>query len=61
MSAQKIGRVTAGKTKRSFEVSWDSYSKEVFVHYGGRTSIGKAYSASEAMNKAEAWLYNKYE
>jgi hypothetical protein len=59
MSAQKIGRVKSGKTKRSFEVSWNSHSKEVFDHYGGWICIGKAYSASEAMNRAEAWLYDK--
>lgn len=58
MSAQIIGSVKSGSGK-SYEVKWDSLSKEVYVAWGGWTSVGKAYSASEAMNKAEAYLYNK--
>jgi hypothetical protein len=58
MSAQIIGSVKSGSGK-SYEVKWDSLSKEVYVSYGGWASVGKAYSASEAMNKAEAFLYNK--
>lgn len=58
MSAQIIGRVKSGSLK-SYEVKWDSMSKDVYVSYGGWTSVGKAHSSSEAMNKAEAWLYNK--
>jgi len=58
MSAQIIGRVKSGSGK-SYEVKWDSASKEAYVSYAGWTSLGKAYSASEAMNKAEAFLYNK--
>jgi len=58
MAATVIGRVNSGKGK-SYEVKWDSYSHEVYVSYSGWTLVGKASSASEAMNKAEAWLYNK--
>lgn len=58
MAAQVLGRVKSGSGK-SYEVKWDSLSKEVYVSYAGWTYVGKASSAGEAMNKAEAWLYNK--
>ena len=59
MSAQIIGRVKSGRTKNSYEVKWDPSNHDVYVSWGGWTDVGKAYSASEAMNKAEAWLYDK--
>jgi len=63
MSSQKLGTVKSGKTRRSFEIKWNPSSHEVYVAYGGWTYtwtyVGKAYSATEAMNRAEAWLYNK--
>jgi hypothetical protein len=59
MSAQVIGRVTSGRSKRSVEVKWDPADKEVYVAYAGWSRVGKAGSAGEAMNKAEAWLYDK--
>lgn len=59
MSATSIGKVRAGKSGKSFEVKWSASSKEVYVVYGVATQIGKASSASEAMTKAEAWLYDK--
>ncbi len=58
MAATVIGRVKSGKGK-SYEVKWDQYSKDVYVSYAGWSKVGKASSANEAMNKAEAWLYNK--
>lgn len=58
MSATIIGRVSSGKG-RSYDVKWDSASKDVYVSYAGWANVGKAYSASEAMKKAEAYLYNK--
>jgi len=58
MSAQIIGTVKSGRGK-SYEVKWDSISKDVYVSYAGWTDVGKAYSAGEAMRKAEAFLYNK--
>ncbi|MDP2366416.1 MAG: hypothetical protein Q8M94_21900 [Ignavibacteria bacterium] len=58
MSAQIVGSVKSGGGK-SYDVKWDSLSKEVYVSWGGRASVGKAYSASEAMNKNEVYLYNK--
>ena len=53
-----IGRVKSGKGKL-VEVWWDSASKDIYVAYAGKTHIGKAESAGDAMRKAEAWLYNK--
>lgn len=58
MAATVIGRVKSGKGK-SYEVKWDQFSRDVYVSWGGWSHVGKASSANEAMNKAEAWLYNK--
>lgn len=58
MSATVIGRVKS-KSGKSYEVKWDSASRDVYVAYAGWTSCGKASSAGEAMNKAEAYLYDK--
>ena len=58
MAAQVIGRVTSGSGK-SYEVKWDSVSKDVYVSYAGWTGCGKAQSAGDAMSKAEAYVYNK--
>jgi hypothetical protein len=58
MAAKIIGRVKSGSGK-SYEVKWDQSDKDVYVTWGGTTRVGKAYSANEAMTKAEAWLYNK--
>lgn len=59
MALQKIGRVTSGKTRKSYEVFWNPADRNAYVGWGGRTNVGKASSASEAMNKAEAFLYDK--
>ena len=60
MSAIVIGRVKGGSSGKSFEVKWDQGDRNVYVVIGGGTTkIGQASSASEAMTKAEAWLYNK--
>jgi hypothetical protein len=59
MSATVIGRVKSGKTRRDIEVKWDSSSRVVYVGYAGTSRVGEASSAAEAMNKAEAWLYDK--
>lgn len=58
MATTVIGRVKSGKGK-SYEVKWDQSGKVVYVNNYGWTNVGKASSASEAMTKAEAWLYNK--
>jgi hypothetical protein len=58
MSAIVIGTVKSGNGK-TYEVKWDQMSKDVYVSWGGWAHVGKASSASEAMNKAEAWLYDK--
>ncbi len=58
MSATVIGRVKSPSGK-SYEVKWDMASKDAYVSYAGWTHVGKAYSASEAMAKAEAYVYNK--
>lgn len=59
MSAQIIGSVKSGKNRKEYEVKWDSYDHIVYVSYAGWTKAGKASSATEAMNVAEAWLYDK--
>jgi len=58
MAAIDIGKVKSGSGK-TYEVKWDQLSKDIYVSYGGWAHVGKASSANEAMNKAEAWLYNK--
>ena len=58
MSTTVIGRVKAG-SRKEYEVKWDQGDKNVYVSYAGWSKVGKAYSAQEAMNKAEAFLYNK--
>ena len=58
MSATVIGSVKSGSGK-TYEVKWDQLSKDVYVSYAGWAHVGKTSSANEAMNKAEAWLYDK--
>jgi hypothetical protein len=58
MSATVIGRVKAGSGKE-YEVKWDAAGKDIYVSWAGWAHVGKAASAGEAMQKAEAWLYNK--
>jgi hypothetical protein len=58
MSAIVIGSVRSSSGE-TYQVKWDQMSKDVYVSWGGWANIGKASSANEAMNKAEAWLYNK--
>jgi len=45
--------------KETNRVHWDTHSREVYVDYAGRSYVGHASDAKEAMTKAEAWLYNK--
>ena len=58
MAAEIIGRVKSGKGK-SYEVKWDTVSRDVYVSYAGWTHCGKASSAGEAMRKGEAYVYNE--
>jgi hypothetical protein len=58
MGAPTIGHVKSGKGS-TYKVAWDEHSHEVYVDWAGWTYVGKAYSAREAMTKAEAWLYDK--
>ena len=58
MASTIIGKVKSGGGK-SYEVKWDQSNKDVYVSYAGWSYVGKASSANEAMNKAEAYLYNK--
>jgi hypothetical protein len=58
MSSSVIGRVKSGSGK-SYEVKWDPSSKDVYVSYAGWAHAGKVSTASEAMNKAEAFVCNK--
>jgi hypothetical protein len=55
MSVVSLGYVKS-PSGRSFEVKWDASSHELYV---GGHRVGKAYSPTEAMQKAEAWVYNK--
>ena len=57
MAATVIGRVKSG-TGKNYEVKWDQSNKDVYVSYTGWSHVGKASSANEAMDKAEAYLYN---
>lgn len=59
MAAVVIGRVKAGKSSKTYEVKWDASSRDAYVAWAGWTNVGKANSASEAMTKAEAFLYDK--
>ena len=58
MSATIIGRAKSGSGK-SHEAKWNQSSRDIYVSYAGWNYVGKASTANEAMNKAEAWLYNK--
>ncbi len=58
MAAQVIGSVKSGSGK-SYQVKWDSMSKDVYVSYTGWSSCGRAQSAGDAMGKAEAYVYDK--
>lgn len=59
MSGQIIGKLKAPKSRKEFEVKWDSSEQTVYISWGGWTKIGKAKTPTEAMNLAEAWLYDK--
>jgi hypothetical protein len=58
VGAPTIGYVRSGKNAE-YAVAWDRHTNEVYVDWANWTYVGKAYSAREAMTKAEAWLYNK--
>lgn len=58
MAAKKIGTVKSGEGK-TYDVKWDSASRDVYVSYAGWTSCGKASSAGDAMRLAETKLYSK--
>ena len=58
MPATAIGKDTSTQEK-TYEEKWDLSSKDVYVSWGGWSHIGKASTATEAMAKAEAWLYGK--
>lgn len=58
MAPPSIGRVRSGSGK-SFEVAWRPSDRKIYVAWAGWTYVGEASSASEAMRKAEAWLYDK--
>ncbi|MCB9760244.1 MAG: hypothetical protein H6739_10450 [Alphaproteobacteria bacterium] len=58
MAAQRIGLVRSG-AGRSYDVKWDPASRQVFVSYAGWSLCGQASSSSDAMRRAEAYLYDK--
>jgi len=57
-SEQNLGRVKAPSGK-TFEVKWNSGDKKIYVKVAGWSYAGMAYSSSEAMQKAEAFVYKK--
>ena len=59
MPSQKIGKITSGRTRSIYTVKWNPSTRDVYVHHWGDKFIGKADSASQAMNMAEAFLRNK--
>jgi hypothetical protein len=65
MSAQKIGRVQGGKTKKPYPVHWDPETKKVFVEQSSMFSSSlidtklQASRGEMAMHVAEAYVYNK--
>jgi hypothetical protein len=58
MSAEKVGRATSGKGK-GYDVRWNAQNGEVYVEYAGRTKLGTAKSAGQAMRMANAWLASR--
>lgn len=59
MAATIVGRVSSGKSRKSYEVKWDHANNDVYVSYAGWSYVGKSSSAGDAMRRAEAWLYDK--
>jgi hypothetical protein len=59
MAVRQIGSVKSGKTKKTFYVYWNAMDKAVYISWEGKTSIGKACSSLEALNKAKDWLLEK--
>ena len=61
--SQKIGKVKSGKSRSDYVVYWNAGTKTVYTQstgiLAGKNQVGKAKSAAEAMNVAEAALYNK--
>lgn len=58
MATEHIGTAKSGKGK-SIEVYWNPSDRHVYVGYAGKTNIGKASSASNAIHMAQAWLADK--
>lgn len=62
MATQKIGKVKSGKTRSNYDVYWDANTRKVYVHgfhLSFKKEVGKAKTATEAMNVAEAAVYQK--
>ncbi len=55
MTAINLGRVKSPKGN-SYEVKWDPQTHTIYV---GVWTAGQATSATEAMAKAEAYVYNR--
>ena len=58
MAATVVGRAKSGAGK-AYEVKWDPASRDIYVSYAGWSLVGQATSASDAMHKAQGWLYDK--
>ncbi|MFA7082124.1 MAG: hypothetical protein WC135_05865 [Bacteroidales bacterium] len=59
MALETIGNLNSGKSRKSYAVKWDASNKDLYVDRSGTTFVGKASSPTEAMRKAEAFLYDK--
>lgn len=58
MPAEVIGRLKSGAGQK-YDVKWDHVRRDTYVSYAGWAYCGVASTASEAMNKAEAFLYDR--
>ncbi len=56
MSAEVVGKVKSPNNHKTYDVKWNSYSKETYVSYAGSTYIGKAKDVQQAINFALSWL-----
>jgi hypothetical protein len=56
MAAVVIGKIKSGKTKRVYEVKWNSNNNDTYINYAGGTLIGKLPSPASALIQAEHFL-----
>lgn len=49
MAAEKVGRVKAGKSGKSYEVKWDASTRDVYVGYAGWTHTQERHPGPERL------------